>query len=56
MVTLPCFEPQAFLTAIERYHVTHIGLVPPLLQFLATHPLVDTRDLSLSALQKLMDS
>jgi acyl-CoA synthetase (AMP-forming)/AMP-acid ligase II len=28
LVTLPRFEPQAFLTAIERYHVTHVGLLP----------------------------
>jgi hypothetical protein len=27
VVTLPRFEPETFLTAIERYHVTHLDLV-----------------------------
>jgi len=46
LVTLSRFEPESFLRAIERYRVTHLSLVPPLLLFLATHPLVDDFDLS----------
>jgi acyl-CoA synthetase (AMP-forming)/AMP-acid ligase II len=46
LVTLPRFEPQAFLAAIQRYRVTQLSVVPPVLQFLALHPLVDSYDLS----------
>ena len=46
LVTLPRFEPQPFLAAIQRYRVTHLSVVPPVLQFLALHPLVDSYDLS----------
>ena len=46
LVTLPRFEPQTFLAAIQRYRVTHLsvgaagGAVP------RRHPLVDSYDLS----------
>ncbi len=46
LVTMPRFEPEAFLKTIERYRVSHLALVPPLMQFLATHPMVDRYDLS----------
>ena len=46
VVTLPRFEPETFLAAIERYRVTHLALVPPIMQLLATHPFVESRDLS----------
>jgi acyl-CoA synthetase (AMP-forming)/AMP-acid ligase II len=46
VVTVPRFEPESFLDAIERFRVTRLAVVPPVLQFLATHPLVDGRDLS----------
>ncbi|MET0491247.1 MAG: AMP-binding protein, partial [Acidimicrobiales bacterium] len=46
VVTLPRFEPEAFLSAIEAYRVNRLGVVPPVLQFLASHPLVQGRDLS----------
>jgi acyl-CoA synthetase (AMP-forming)/AMP-acid ligase II len=46
LVTLPRFEPQLFLTAIQHHRVTHLSVVPPVLQFLAMHPLVDSFDLS----------
>jgi acyl-CoA synthetase (AMP-forming)/AMP-acid ligase II len=46
LVTLPRFEPQPFLAAIQRHRVTHLSVVPPVLQFLALHPLVDSYDLS----------
>jgi len=45
-VTMPRFEPEAFLQAIAKYRVSHLSLVPPLMQFLAAHPLVDAYDLS----------
>jgi acyl-CoA synthetase (AMP-forming)/AMP-acid ligase II len=45
-VTLPRFEPQPFLKAIQDYRVTHLSVVPPIVQFLAAHPLVDSYDLS----------
>lgn len=46
LVTLPRFEPESFLRAIQTYRVTHLSVVPPLLLFLATHKLVDDFDLS----------
>jgi acyl-CoA synthetase (AMP-forming)/AMP-acid ligase II len=46
LVTLPRFEPQPFLAAIQRYRVTNLSVVPPVLQFLAMHPLVDSYDMS----------
>jgi acyl-CoA synthetase (AMP-forming)/AMP-acid ligase II len=46
LVTLPRFEPQTFLAAIQRHRVTHLSVVPPVVQFLAMHPLVDSYDIS----------
>ena len=46
IVTLPRFEPEPFLKAIQDYRVTHLGVVPPILQFMARHPLVAGFDLS----------
>jgi acyl-CoA synthetase (AMP-forming)/AMP-acid ligase II len=46
VVTLPRFEPEAFLSAIETYRVNRVGVVPPVAQFLANHPMVEGRDLS----------
>jgi len=46
LVTVPRFEPASFLKAIEVYRVSRLGVVPPVMQFLATHPLVDAHDLS----------
>ena len=45
-VTLPRFEPQPFLKAIQDYRVTHLPVVPPIAQFLAAHPMVESYDLS----------
>jgi acyl-CoA synthetase (AMP-forming)/AMP-acid ligase II len=45
-VTLPRFEPQPFLKAIQDYRVTHLAVVPPIAQFLAAHPMVESYDLS----------
>jgi acyl-CoA synthetase (AMP-forming)/AMP-acid ligase II len=46
VVTLPRFDPDAFLSAIETYRVTRVGVVPPVVQFLANHPMVEGRNLS----------
>lgn len=46
LVTMSRFEPEAFLRAIERHRISHLSAVPPLMLFLAAHPLVDTFDLS----------
>jgi acyl-CoA synthetase (AMP-forming)/AMP-acid ligase II len=46
LVTVPRFEPESFLRAIATYRVTRLAVVPPVLHFLATHPLVDRYDLS----------
>ena len=40
LVTLPQFNPELFLHAILEYNVTDALLVPPLVLFLAKHPLV----------------
>jgi len=44
VVTQPRFELDAFLAAIQRYRVTWLALVPPIMTALATHPLVDRYD------------
>ena len=46
VVTLPKFDPATFLDALSRYKVAYANLVPPLVNFLARHPLVDGVDLS----------
>ncbi|HMK85015.1 MAG TPA: AMP-binding protein [Steroidobacteraceae bacterium] len=46
LVILPRFEPESFLEAIQAHRVTHLSVVPPVLQFLAMHPLIDSYDLS----------
>ncbi|XP_067617505.1 luciferin 4-monooxygenase isoform X2 [Eurosta solidaginis] len=46
LVFLPKFEENLFLRAIEKYRVMMAFMVPPLMVFLAKHPLVDKYDLS----------
>uniref|UniRef100_A0A182TA88 Luciferin 4-monooxygenase n=1 Tax=Anopheles maculatus TaxID=74869 RepID=A0A182TA88_9DIPT len=46
LVALPRFEPTLFLSTIQKYRVTVASLAPPLMVFLAKHPLVDKYDLS----------
>jgi len=46
IVTVPHFEPVAFLKAIANHRVSRLNTVPPVMQFLALHPLVDAYDLS----------
>jgi acyl-CoA synthetase (AMP-forming)/AMP-acid ligase II len=46
VVTQPRFDLEAFLEAIQRYRVTWLAMVPPIVLALAKHPLVDRYDLS----------
>lgn len=46
VVTLPRFEPASFLHAMAVHRVSHLSTVPPVMQFLALHPLLDAYDLS----------
>lgn len=40
VVTLPKFEPKLFLDVMQKYKVSFAPLVPPLVLFLAKHPMV----------------
>jgi acyl-CoA synthetase (AMP-forming)/AMP-acid ligase II len=46
VVVMPRFDPEAMLAAIEKHRVSQVLVPPPVLQFLAGHPLVDRFDLS----------
>lgn len=46
IVTMPRFEPEAFLQQLQDHGVTLAFLVPPIILLLAKHPLVDRYDLS----------
>ncbi|KAH7484693.1 hypothetical protein KRP22_005855 [Phytophthora ramorum] len=46
MIVLPRFEPGSFLRVIEQYKLGVVYIVPPIVQFLAQHPVVDKYDLS----------
>ncbi|XP_060076476.1 probable 4-coumarate--CoA ligase 1 [Ylistrum balloti] len=46
LVTMPRFEPESFLTAIQKYKVTILHMVPPIVLFLAKHPMVIKYDLT----------
>ena len=52
VVTMPRFDPEQFLQIIQDHKVTRMHLVPPILLFLAKHPLVEK--FNLSSLQVLM--
>lgn len=45
VVTLPRFELEAFLRALQAWHVPLVHIVPPIALMLAKHSLVDTVDL-----------
>ena len=45
-VILPKFEPEQFLQTMQNYRITMAPLVPPLILFLARHPMVNNYDLS----------
>ncbi|MCB0034951.1 MAG: 4-coumarate--CoA ligase family protein [Anaerolineales bacterium] len=46
IVTVPRFDPIQFLEIIQKHKITRMNLVPPILVFLAKHPVVDNYDLS----------
>jgi acyl-CoA synthetase (AMP-forming)/AMP-acid ligase II len=46
VVTLPRFEPHAFLAAIQEHRITQTVVVPPVVLALARHPAVADYDLS----------
>jgi acyl-CoA synthetase (AMP-forming)/AMP-acid ligase II len=46
VVVMPRFDPEAMLTAIEKHRISQVLIPPPVLQFLARHPVVDRFDLS----------
>ncbi len=46
IVTLPRFDLQEFLSAVQDHKVTRAYLVPPIMLALAKHPVVDNFDLS----------
>jgi acyl-CoA synthetase (AMP-forming)/AMP-acid ligase II len=45
VVTIPKFDPALFLSAIAKYKVTTLYLVPPLIQFIGSSPDVKTSNL-----------
>lgn len=46
IVTMPRFDLPQFLELVQKYKVTRVNLVPPILLALAKHPLIDQYDLS----------
>ncbi|GAB1607340.1 4-coumarate--CoA ligase 2-like [Argonauta hians] len=44
--TLPKFEPESFMSLLSKERLTCAHLVPPLILFLAKHPMVNNYDLS----------
>ena len=46
LIIMPGFDPQQFLRVIEQHRVTHAFLVPPIILFLANHPLINDYDIS----------
>ena len=46
VVTLPRFELPLFLETIQKYHVTMVNVVPPIILAMAKHPIVADYDLS----------
>jgi acyl-CoA synthetase (AMP-forming)/AMP-acid ligase II len=46
VVSMPRFDLEGMLRAIEQHHVSQVLIPPPVLQALARHPIVDSFDLS----------
>jgi acyl-CoA synthetase (AMP-forming)/AMP-acid ligase II len=46
LIVMPRFDMEAFLGAVQTYHITKAPLVPPIVVGLAKHPAVDKYDLS----------
>jgi len=45
VLTFPNFNPQVFLQSIQQYKASYLPIVPPIINFLARHPLIDKFDL-----------
>ncbi|CAL7949583.1 unnamed protein product [Xylocopa violacea] len=45
-IILPRFDEKLFLHTIEKYKIEQIAIVPPIMVFLAKHPIVDKYNLS----------
>ena len=45
-VSMPRFDPVAFLETLQKFKITFAPLVPPIIAFLARHPMVSNYDLS----------
>ncbi|XP_069941701.1 probable 4-coumarate--CoA ligase 3 [Cherax quadricarinatus] len=45
LITLPRFEPKSFLEVLKKNRVSCLHVVPPLLQFIASSPVVSAADL-----------
>lgn len=46
VVSLPKFDPALFLESVQKYKCSFMPLVPPIISFLAKHPVVSNFDLS----------
>lgn len=46
LIILPRFEEELFLKCVQKYKITTLYVVPPLMVFLGKHPIVDKYDLS----------
>ncbi|KAL3874680.1 hypothetical protein ACJMK2_037658 [Sinanodonta woodiana] len=46
IITLPRFEPDMFLTSLQKEKITNLYIVPPIILFMAKHPVVQKFDLS----------
>jgi acyl-CoA synthetase (AMP-forming)/AMP-acid ligase II len=46
LILLPSFEPKLFLTLMQEFKVNYMPIVPPILTFLAKHPMVEKYDFS----------
>ena len=46
LVTMPRFDLEQFLEIVQKYKITSLNLVPPLVLALAKHPVIDNYDLS----------
>lgn len=46
VAVMPRFQPEDFLQTVAKYKIRSLLLVPPLVLFLAKHPMVDEYDLS----------
>lgn len=45
-MVMQAFDPEVYLSTIQKYRVNMLQIVPPLANFLAKSPLVDNYDLT----------